>query len=80
MLGAIREECLDAESLEFVLLNASSNRGLYDTFEEHFLTCERCRRRIRALQTYYRILEAELRRPVSPQVVQMARKLTEPVE
>lgn len=80
VVGAIREECLDAESLEFVLLSASQNRGLYDTFEEHFLTCERCQRRIRVLQAYYRILEAELRRPVSPKVVQMARKLAEPVE
>lgn len=78
--GVIREECLDAESLEFVLLNASRNRSLYESFAEHFMACEHCQRRIRALQTFYGILEAELRRPASPKLVQMARKLAAPVE
>lgn len=78
--GAIREECLDAESLEFVLLNASHNRTLYKRFEEHFTACEHCQRRIRALRKFYGILETELRRPASPRLVQMARKLATPVE
>ena len=79
-VGAIREECLDAETLEFVLLSAHRNRALYEAFEDHLLTCDRCIRRIRAIKTYYTILERELRRPASPELVEMARSLAEPVE
>jgi hypothetical protein len=76
----IREECLDAESLEFVLLSAQRNRALYGQFEDHLLTCERCIRRVRAVATYYRILESELQQPASPRLVELARTLAEPVE
>ena len=77
---AIREECLDSESLEFVLLSAKRNPALYDNFEAHFLTCEHCSRRVRGLAVFYGILEGELQQPVSPQVVTMARTLAESLE
>ena len=78
--GAIKEECLDSESLEFVLLSAPRNRELYEKFEGHFLVCEHCLKKIRAFQKFYRILDHELCRPVSPRIVEMARTLVEPVE
>jgi hypothetical protein len=49
---AIREECLDSESLEFVLLSAQRNPALFENFQEHFLSCEQCSRRVRALAAF----------------------------
>ena len=77
---AIREECLDSESLEFVLLFAQRNPALYQHFEEHVLSCEHCSRRVRGLAVFYGILEGELQQPVSPKVVTMAQTLATSVE
>ena len=77
---AIREECLDSESLEFVLLSAQRNPALFENFEEHFLSCEHCSQRVRALAAFYGILEGELQQPVSPKIVTWARTLAESVE
>lgn len=76
----IREECLDSESLEFVLLSAQRSPALYKKFEEHFLSCEHCSARVRALAVFYGILEGELQQPVSPKVVTLAQTLAESVE
>jgi len=77
---AVREECLDSESLEFVLLSAQRNPALYKNFEEHFLSCEHCSRRVRRLAAFYGILEGELQQPVSTKVVTMARTLAKSLE
>ena len=75
--GVIREECLNAESLEYLLLTAHKNRALYNLFEEHFLTCEKCMRKIKKMEKFYRLLEQELVKPVSSQSVEFARGLVE---
>ena len=75
--GVIRDECLSAKSLEYLLLTAQQNRALYDTFYEHFLSCEKCMRRIKNLERFYRILDKELMNPVSAKTVEFARTLNE---
>jgi len=77
--GAIREECLDAESIEYLLLSIQHNRALYDQFADHFVSCEHCLRRIRNISTFYSILDHELDQPVSSRIEKMAKILTEPV-
>lgn len=77
---AIREECLDSETLEFVLLTAQRNPALYKNFEEHFLACEHCSRRVHGLAVFYGILKDELQQPVSPKVVTLAQNLVASLE
>jgi hypothetical protein len=50
---------------------------LYECFEQHFLVCEACQRRIRLMQVFYPILDQEIRQAVSPATVEMAHKLAE---
>lgn len=78
MREEIDEHCPDAGSLEYILLSAHQNRELFEQFEQHFLVCDACQKRIRLMELFYRILDQEIRQPVSPVVVEMAQKLTEP--
>lgn len=77
--GAIREECLSANSLEYVLLTAHRNPALYDLYQEHFLVCEKCMGRIRKMEKFYSILHDELGKPASPKLRELARSLVKSV-
>jgi hypothetical protein len=63
--------------LEYILLSAHRDRALFEQFQEHFLVCDTCQRRIGLIELYYSILDREIRREVSPAVVDMAQKLVE---
>jgi hypothetical protein len=74
----IDDLCPDARLLEYILLSAHQNRELFEQFQHHFLACETCQKRIRLIELFYVILDAEIRQPVSPVAVEMAQKLAEP--
>ena len=73
----IEERCPDGGLLEYILLSAHHDRKLFEQFQEHFLVCDNCQRRIRLIELYYVILDREIRQEVSPAVVDMAQKLVE---
>jgi hypothetical protein len=73
----IEERCPDGGLLEYILLSAHRDRALFEQFQEHFLVCDTCQRRIGLIELYYSILDREIRREVSPAVVDMAQKLVE---
>jgi hypothetical protein len=73
----IEERCPDGGLLEYILLSAHRDRALFEQFQEHFLICDTCQRRIGLIELYYSILDREIRREVSPAVVDMAQKLVE---
>ncbi len=75
--GENAERCPDAGLLEYILLSAHQNRQLFEQFQQHFLVCDNCQRRIRLIELYYVILDREIRQAVSPAVVEMAQKLAE---
>ena len=77
ILEEIDERCPDNKLLEYTLLTAHQNRKSYERFEQHFLVCEACQRRIRLIQLFYSILDQEIRQAVYPATVEMAQKLTE---
>lgn len=77
-MGEIDERCPDAGSLEYLLLSAHRNREAFAQFEQHFLVCESCQKRIRLIELFYVILNEEIQQPVSPVVIQLAQKLAEP--
>lgn len=79
-MGEFDERCPQAGLLEYILLSAHQNRGLFERFEHHFLVCEACQRRIRLMELFYLILNEEIQRPVSPVIVEMAQKLVEPLQ
>ena len=78
--GIAKEECLDAESLEYIILTSQRNRALYNQFKKHIGLCEDCINRIQVLETYYKVLDRELHRPASPQLVQFAESLMKPID
>lgn len=73
----IEERCPDGGLLEYILLSAHRDRELFEQFQEHFLVCDTCQRRIGLIELYYSILDREIRREVSPAVIDMAQKLVE---
>ncbi len=75
--GDIEERCPDAGLLEYILLSAHQNRKLFEQFQQHFLVCDSCQRRIRLIELFYVILDREIGQAVSPAVVEMAQKLAE---
>jgi hypothetical protein len=72
--------CPDAGSLEYILLSASHDRQLLQSFERHFLTCSLCQQRINELVVFYGILEQELQKPTPVRVKRLAAELFVPVE
>jgi hypothetical protein len=76
--GKLDEACPDAELLEYILLSAHQNPELYEQFQEHFLVCDVCQRRIRLVKLFYSILAKEMEQPVTLATVKMAKKLTAP--
>jgi hypothetical protein len=75
--GENEERCPDAGLLEYTLLSAHRNRELFEQFQQHFLVCDYCQRRIRLIELYYVILDREIRQAVSPAAVEMAQRLAE---
>jgi hypothetical protein len=75
--GENEERCPDAGRLEYTLLSAHQNRKLFEQFQQHFLVCDACQRRIRLIELYYVILDREIRQAVSPAAIEMAQKLAE---
>ncbi|MGH7598554.1 MAG: hypothetical protein ACREOI_19535 [bacterium] len=73
----IEERCPDGGLLEYILLSAHHDRKLFEQFQEHFLVCDTCQRRIGLIELYYVILDREIQQEVSPAVVDMAQKLAE---
>jgi hypothetical protein len=79
IFGATDEACPNVKRLEYILLSAHQNRRLFEKFQQHFLVCEACQRRIRLIELFYVILDEEIRQPLSPAVVEMAQRLAEPL-
>jgi len=77
-MGEIDERCPEVGLLEYILLSAHQNRELFEQFQQHFLLCEACQKRIRLIELFYVILDQEIRQPVSRVAVEMAQKLAEP--
>lgn len=77
-MGEIDERCPEAGSLEYILLSAHRNREQFEQFEQHFVACESCQKRIRRIELFYVILNEEIQQPVSPVVIELAQKLVEP--
>jgi len=74
------QACPDTVSLEYILLMASQDRRLLQSFERHFLTCFTCQKRIDGLVVFYGILAQELQKPVPARVKRLAAKLSVAVE
>lgn len=79
-LGDHEQACPNENELEYVLLSASRDRQLLQSFERHFLTCSVCQQRINELVVFYGILDQELQKPTPPRVKRLAAQLFVPVE
>lgn len=80
VVGDREQACPDAHELEYILLSASRDRQLLQSFERHFLTCIVCQQRINDLVVFYGILDQELQKPTPPRVKRLAAQLFVPVE
>lgn len=80
VLGYREQACPNDHELEYILLSASRDRQLLQSFERHFLTCSVCQERINELVVFYGILDQELQKPTPPRVERLAAQLFVPVE
>jgi len=72
--------CPGERRIEDILLNAQVHPVVFKAFQNHFIVCKRCARKVKRLHKFYGILEKELSRPYSPRAIDFAKTLYEEVQ
>ncbi len=67
--------CPEPFDVEKILLQSHKHRMLFRAFEEHMMCCSKCFRTVRKIHKFYEILEKELQKKASPEVVAFAKSV-----
>lgn len=71
----MQTDCPGEREIEGILLHAKKHPLIFETFQQHVVTCNHCSRVVKRLHLFYEILEKELQKPASPKVVSFAKSL-----
>ncbi|KAA3619642.1 MAG: hypothetical protein DWQ05_02655 [Calditrichaeota bacterium] len=71
-ISRLQITCPEQFDVEKILLQSHKHRILFRAFEEHMLNCSRCFRIVRKIHKFYEILDKEMQKEASPEVVAFA--------